>query len=102
MIVLNVLRSFKTIENVEKIDKIIRQDSRLSVRAVAEMINIDKESVRKILVENLNMKKMCAKMVPKNLKIDQKLNHKEICSDTLKIIKDDPSFINNIIMYVET
>ncbi|KAL4131731.1 hypothetical protein QTP88_009004 [Uroleucon formosanum] len=86
-----------TNENVEKIDKIIRQDRRLSIRAVTEMVNIDRESVRKILVENLNIKKVCAKMVPKNLTIDQKFNRKEICSDTLKIIKDDPSFINNII-----
>ncbi|KAL4092164.1 hypothetical protein QTP88_026717 [Uroleucon formosanum] len=91
-----------TNENVEKIDKIIRQDRRLSVRAVAEMVNIDRESVRKILIENLNIKKVCAKMVPKNLMIDQKFNRKEICSDTLKIIKDDPSFINNIITCDET
>ncbi|KAL4091658.1 hypothetical protein QTP88_026315 [Uroleucon formosanum] len=91
-----------TNENVEKIDKIIRQDRRLSVRAVAEMVNIDRESVRKILVENLNIKKVYAKMVPKNLTIDQKFNRKEICSDTLKIIKDDPSFINNIITCDET
>ncbi|XP_029341252.1 uncharacterized protein LOC115033209 [Acyrthosiphon pisum] len=41
-------------------------------------------------------------MVPKNLTIDQKFNRKEICSDTLKIIKDDPSFINNIITCDET
>jgi hypothetical protein len=45
------------------------------------MINIDRESVRKILIENLNMKKMCAKVIPKNLTIDQKFNRKEICSD---------------------
>ncbi|KAL4132596.1 hypothetical protein QTP88_009720 [Uroleucon formosanum] len=33
-----------TNENVEKIDKIIRQYRRLSFRAVAEMVNIDRES----------------------------------------------------------
>ncbi|XP_050538772.1 protein GVQW3-like [Daktulosphaira vitifoliae] len=91
-----------TNENVEKIDKIIRQDRRLSVRAVAEIVNIDRESVSKILVKNLNMKKVCAKMIPKNLTIDRKFNRKKICSDTLKIIKDDPSFINNIITCNET
>ncbi|XP_050520575.1 protein GVQW3-like [Daktulosphaira vitifoliae] len=91
-----------TNENVEKIDKIIRQERRFSVRAVAEMVNIDRESVRKILVENLNMKKVCVKMILKNLTIDQKFNRKEICSDTLKIIKDDLSFINNIITCDET
>ncbi|XP_025405001.1 protein GVQW3-like [Sipha flava] len=48
-----------TKENIEKIDQIIRQDRRLSVRAVEEMINIDRKSIRRILVENLNMKKVC-------------------------------------------
>ncbi|XP_050527144.1 protein GVQW3-like [Daktulosphaira vitifoliae] len=91
-----------TNEKVKKIDKIIRQDRRLSVRAVAEMVNIDGDSVRKILVENLNIKKLYAKMDPKNLTIDQKFNRKEICSDTLKIIKNYPSFINNIITCDET
>ncbi|VVC27037.1 Hypothetical protein CINCED_3A022872 [Cinara cedri] len=62
--------SSSKIENVEEIDKIIRQDRRLSVRGVAEMVNIDRKSVHKILVENLKMKKVCAKMVPKNLTIN--------------------------------
>jgi len=41
-------------------------------------------------------------MVPKNLTIDQKFNRQKICSDILKIIKDDPSFINIIIACDET
>ncbi|XP_026818992.1 histone-lysine N-methyltransferase SETMAR-like [Rhopalosiphum maidis] len=66
------------------------------------MVNIDRVSVRRIIVKNLNMKKVCAKTVPKNLTIDQKFNHKEICSDTLKIIKNDQFFLNNIITCDET
>jgi len=31
-------------------------------------------------------------MVPKILTVDQKFNRKEICSDTLKIIKNDTFF----------
>lgn len=33
---------------------------------------------------------------------DQKFNRKEICSDTLKIIKNDPFFLNSIITCDET
>jgi hypothetical protein len=51
---------------------------------------MNRESVSKILEEKLNMKKMCAKIVFENLTLDQKLNHTEICSDILKIIKDEP------------
>lgn len=31
---------------------------------IADMINIEKETVRQILHNNLNMNKFCAKMVP--------------------------------------
>ncbi|VVC39540.1 Hypothetical protein CINCED_3A020937 [Cinara cedri] len=34
----------KSDENVDKIDKIVRNDRRLSIRMVADMINIDKET----------------------------------------------------------
>jgi len=47
----------KTEANIEKIGEIVRQNRRLSIQAVAELINIDKETVRHILRNNLNMKK---------------------------------------------
>lgn len=61
----------KTDENIEKIGKVIRQDHRLSIRAVAETEGIDKESVRQILHENFNMRKVRSKMVPKILTPEQ-------------------------------
>jgi hypothetical protein len=33
---------------------------------IAEELNVDKKIVRQILTENLKMKKVCAKKVPKN------------------------------------
>lgn len=81
-----------TNENIKKIDKIIRYDRRLSVSATVEIVNIYRESICKIIVENLDMIKGCVKMVPKNSTLGQKFNRKEMYSDTLKIIKDDPFF----------
>lgn len=60
-------------------------------------IDIDRESVRRILVEYLNIEKVCAKMISKNLILDQKFNRKEICSNIIKTIKDDSKLFNNII-----
>ncbi|GFT23340.1 protein GVQW3 [Trichonephila clavipes] len=45
----------KTDENVEKVASLIRSDRRLSICAIAETVNIDKECVRQILLDNLNM-----------------------------------------------
>lgn len=87
----------KTDDNIEKIGSLIRQDRRLSIRAIAEMIGIDKESVRQVLHEHFNMKKVCSKMVPKILTPEQKDSRMEICSDILKNIKKDPDLLHRVI-----
>jgi predicted transcriptional regulator len=39
--------------------QIVRENSRLTVRSIAEQVNIDRETVRKILTEDLGMRKVC-------------------------------------------
>ena len=56
-----------TQETVTEINQIVRADCRMSIRMIAEAVNADKETVRKILHEELHMTKVCAKLVPKNL-----------------------------------
>jgi hypothetical protein len=55
----------------------IRKDRRLGVRAVAKEVHLDREAVRSIVTEKLNMKRICAKMVPKMLSDEQKECSKE-------------------------
>ena len=57
----------RTEENIAKIRQIVRENRRLTVRSIAEEVNIDRESVRKILTEDLDMRMVCAKMAPKKL-----------------------------------
>jgi transposase len=42
----------KTDANIEKVSEIVQQNCRLSIRAVVELVNIDKETVRQILHNN--------------------------------------------------
>jgi predicted transposase YdaD len=53
----------RTKKNIAKVRQIVRENRRLSVRSIAEQANIDRETVRKILTEDLDMRKVCAKMV---------------------------------------
>ncbi len=53
---------------------------------IAETVNDNKETVRKSLRDELNMKKVCAKLVLKNLACDQKLVCQQICSDFLEML----------------
>jgi len=50
----------------------MRENRRPTVRIIAEQVNIDRETVRTILTEALDMRKVCAKMVPKEFTEGQK------------------------------
>ncbi|GFS47085.1 hypothetical protein TNCV_2052811 [Trichonephila clavipes] len=49
-----------------------RGDGILSVRAVSELVNLDRKAVRRILTVELHMKKICAKVILEVLSYDQK------------------------------
>ncbi|KAJ8942413.1 hypothetical protein NQ318_014460 [Aromia moschata] len=66
------LSTSKTDENIEIIGKLIRGDRRLSNRGLAEITGTDKERIRQILHESFNMRKVCAKMLPKLVTHEQK------------------------------
>ncbi len=68
---------------------------------IAETVNADKETVRKILRIKWNMKKVSAKLFPKNLSPDQKLVCLQICSNSLKGL-DEEELTENIITCDET
>lgn len=57
-------RSAITDQNIAKVRDVIRGDRRLSVHAVAELVNLDSQAVRRILTDELHMK-ICAKVAPK-------------------------------------
>jgi len=56
----------------------------LAVRSIAEQVNIDREIIRIILTEDLDMRKVCAKMVPKELTKEQKQRRVTICQHLLE------------------
>ena len=62
----------------------MRENHRPTDRSIAEQVNIDTETVRKILTEDLDMRKVCAKMLPKELTEEQKQRRFTICQDLLE------------------
>jgi hypothetical protein len=57
----------RTEGNSAKVHQIVCENCWPTVRIIAEQANIDRETVRKILTVDLDMRKVCAKMVPKEL-----------------------------------
>ena len=62
----------RTADNIERVKQMVRANRRLTVRMIAEELSINKDTVWSIITENLEMHKVCAKMVPKLLSEDQK------------------------------
>ena len=68
------------------------KDRRLSVRMIVEETGLNKNAVHKILTEHLHMRKICAKLVPINLSVEQKVKRLEICQDLLGRLEIEPNF----------
>ena len=53
--------------NVEKISQLLLQNRHLSLRMLEDEVNIDKDRVRRIVVEDLRKRKICSRIVPHSL-----------------------------------
>jgi hypothetical protein len=69
---------------------------------IAEMMNMDNEAVRQILHDRLNMRNVCAKMVPKNVSQEEKDDKKNIFSDIIEIIAEQLGVLENVTTCDET
>jgi len=57
----------RTEENIAKVHQIVRKNHRLTVRSIAEQVNINRETVRKILTEDLDMRKCVQKLSQRSI-----------------------------------
>jgi histone-lysine N-methyltransferase SETMAR len=68
---------------VDRVRTLVRSDRRVGVRVIAEEFNMSRETVRHIVKEDLGMRKISAKMVPRILTHNQKQRRLHISSDLL-------------------
>ena len=92
----------KTENNVETVGALVRSDRRLTVQMIASELNLNHTMVHQILTEELAMKKLCVKFVPKNLTIEQEDHWKNVCLHLLERIQRDRNFLKNVITGDET
>jgi hypothetical protein len=91
-------KTHQTDENMEKVRKLVCSDRRLSVQMMAEELNLGRETVRKILNEDLGMRKVSAKMVLRILSDDQKQQQHDVCSDLSRQSAEGNNFLDRVIM----
>ena len=84
-------------DNIECVKQMVRADRRLTVRMISEELSINKETVWSIITENLEMRKVWAKMVPKLLSEDQKQQRVTDCQNIIERLEDDPDLLGRVI-----
>ena len=86
----------RTANNVECVKQMVRGDCRLTVRMIADELEINRDSVWKIITEDLGMRKICAKMIPKLLDDNQEWRV-EVCQDILEHLQTEPDLLQRVI-----
>ncbi|GFS69325.1 FLJ37770-like protein [Trichonephila clavipes] len=62
----------RTEENVDRVREVLRTDRQLSVQKIADTLHMSTFAVQGIVTEDLQKRKVCAKLVPNVLTQDQK------------------------------
>ena len=75
----------------------MRSDCRLTVRMIADELTMNSERVWRIITEDLGMRKVCAKMVPRLLNDGQKENCVQVCQDILKQLEITPDLLSRVV-----
>ncbi|UYV83838.1 hypothetical protein LAZ67_X000354 [Cordylochernes scorpioides] len=86
-----------TDEKINEVEKMILVNRRITVREVAEDLNISIGSCHSIFINDLGMRRVAAKFVPKLLNCDQKQHRMNIANEMLDSVRDDPNLLQRVI-----
>ena len=64
---------------------------------IADEVNVNREAVRRLLSEELGMRKNCAKMVPRNLTEQHRDARVSVCAELLEEVEADPELMKRVV-----
>ncbi|UYV66495.1 hypothetical protein LAZ67_4001877, partial [Cordylochernes scorpioides] len=86
-----------TDEKINEVEKMILANRRITVTEVAEDQNISIGSCHSIFINDLGMRRVAAKFVPKLPNCDQKQHRMNIANEMLDSVRDDPNLLQRVI-----
>lgn len=96
-------RSARTAANIQKIQDLVRDDGRRSVRSLSCETGLCRQTVWQILKKDLKLRRLCAKFVPRLLTDEQKRSRVAMASANLEEMRRDPEdFLARIVTGDET
>ena len=79
------------------------ENRRISAKSITEQLSISREQVGSIILEDLDMRKLSAKWVPKCLNADQKRQRCKSSEQLLEFFRRDPNdFLSRLVTMDET
>jgi len=86
-----------TLEMIAKVCEIILEDRKQTIHNVFNCIGLSYGSRQCILADELNMRRIAAKFVPRLLKNDQRDHRVQVCTKPQKAVRHDPNFLPRVI-----
>jgi hypothetical protein len=81
-----------TPKNVAKVSEVIREDRRRTIQDVCNILVLSYGTCQRILSEELNIRLIATKFMPRLLTDDQKQHRLEVCMELTEQVRNDPDF----------
>ena len=92
-----------TPEIIEEVHELFLEDRRISAKSIVEQLGISLERAGSIIHEELDMRKLSAKWVPKCLNVDQKRQRCQSSEQILEFFRRNPNdFLSRLVTMDET
>ena len=64
---------------------------------IADEVSVNKFTVHQIVTQDLMMRKVCAKLVPRVLTTEQKQRRVDVCREMLNELEKNPDFLDSVV-----
>ena len=90
-------RKVRTSERIGQINDFMHRDRRVSIETLSTQFNVSVGVVHTIIREELKMRKICAKFVPKVLREDQRERRCNDSKEMVELINSDPQILDALV-----
>ena len=87
----------RTPELIDQIKNFIDKDRRVSIETIGAQFDVTVGTLHTIIREELKMRKICAKFVPRVLREDQKGRRCHNSRKMIKLINSDPAILDALV-----
>jgi len=84
-------------ENIAKIREKLNEDHHYTIDELSEVAGVSWSSVQRILSQDLGMRRVAAKFVPRLLTEDQRKSQLAVCQDLKRELENDPNVLSRVI-----